>query len=148
MKKFLTKKTAAILAVLAVAVIGAFGAFAYFTADGSGTGSASVGDASAIQLSGSVAQNLYPDGPGRDVTIVVTNPGTGAQFVDEVALDGVDASNGGCDTSVFHMANVPVGADLAPGASTTVHGTLFMDDNGDNQDDCQGNSLTLNLSSN
>ena len=53
MKFLMSKKGVALLATLVVAAVAAFGAYAYFTAAGSGSGTASVGSASGIQLSGS-----------------------------------------------------------------------------------------------
>jgi hypothetical protein len=125
-------------------------AFAYFTNSGGGTGSASVGTSSDITLDGTTSDAIYPDGPAVDVTIEVTNPGSGRQYVDTVHLDGVDADSGhsACDTSAFSMDDVLVDANLAAGASTTVHGSLLMADTGVSQDNCQGADLTLNLSSN
>jgi hypothetical protein len=145
MRKFSRK---ALVAGSLVAALGVGGiAFAYFTANGTGTGSASVGSASTITISASAPSNLYPAGAAQDVTITVNNPGSGAQHVGSVHLDSVDA-NTTCDTSVFTMLDVPVDQTIAAGHSTTVHGSLSMADNGSPQNDCQGASLTLNLSSN
>ena len=146
MRKFSRK---ALVAGGLVATLGVGGiAFAYFTANGSGTGSASVGSASAITISATAPAALYPAGPARDVTITVTNPGSGSQHVGTVSLGSVDASNASCVTSAFTMPAVTVNTTLAAGASTVVHGSLSMADNGSNQNDCQGASLTLNLTSN
>jgi hypothetical protein len=145
MRKFSRK---ALVAGGLVATLGVGGiAFAYFTANGSGTGSASVGSASPITISASAPDALYPAGPARDVTITVTNPGSGAQHVGSVSLDSVDADTA-CVTSVFTMPAVTVDQTLAAGASTVVHGNLSMADSGSDQNNCQGASLTLNLSSN
>jgi hypothetical protein len=124
-------------------------AYAYFTNSGGGTGSASVGSSDPVTLVGTTTDALYPAGPGVDVTIEVTNPGNGAQYVQSVSLDGVtvDAGHSTCDVSAFSMADVDVLQTLDAGASTEVHGSLQMADNGSSQDDCQGASLTLNLSS-
>ena len=51
-------------------------------------------------------------------------------------------------TTAFGMPDVTVQQMIAGGGNLVVHGTLSMADNGSNQDDCQGNSLTLNLTSN
>ena len=90
------------------------------------------------------------------MTIVVTNEGEGAQHVGDVSLDDIDAS-AGCDVSTsganpaFTMATVPLDIVLAAngsaGDSTTVHGTLYMNDTGISQDGCKDDALTLNLSS-
>jgi hypothetical protein len=142
-----TKKLAVAAAAISVLIAGG-AAFAYFTNSGSGTGSASVGTSSAITISASAPDNLYPDGPGRDVTIIVTNPGAGSQYVDTVHFVSATDTDNACDTTVFSMPDVLVDQDLAAGASTTVHGTLSMADNNANQDSCQGDALTLHLTSN
>jgi hypothetical protein len=125
-------------------------AYAYFTNTGGGAGSASVGSSSAVQLVGTTSDAIYPAGPDVDVTIDVTNGGSGSQYVNKVHLDSVDADSlhATCDTSAFSMADVTVADTLAAGASTTVHGALKMADTGVSQDNCQGADLTLNLSSN
>jgi hypothetical protein len=143
-----TKRWAAGIAVLAIAGLAAMGAYAYFSATGSGTASANVGSSSAVTLSGSTTGNLYPDGPARDVAITITNPSSGAQYVNKVHLASVDPSDAGCDATAFGMPDVTVQQMIAGGGNLVVHGSLSMADNGANQDDCQGNSLTLNLTSN
>jgi hypothetical protein len=143
-----TKKWAAGIAAVVIAGLAAMGAYAYFSATGSGTASGSVGSASAVTLSGSTTGNLYPDGPGRNVAITITNPGAGAEYVNKVHLASVDPSNALCDDTAFSMPDVTVQQMIAGGGNLVVHGTLSMADNGSNQDDCQGNSLTLNLTSN
>lgn len=143
-----TKRWVAGIAVLAIAAVAAMGAYAYFSATGSGTASGSVGSATAVTLSGSTTGNLYPDGPARDVAITITNPGSGAVYVNKVHLASVDPSDASCDATAFGMSDVTVQQTIAGGGNLVVHGSLSMADNGANQDDCQGNSLTLNLTSN
>jgi hypothetical protein len=122
------------------------GAYAYFTTSGSGTGAAVIGAADHVQLDGTTSSSIYPGAPGIDVAIKVTNPGKGAQHVGTVSLDSVDTPLN-CVASDFTMAPVAVNQTIAAGASSTVHGTLTMADNGD-QNACQGGSLTMHLSSN
>jgi hypothetical protein len=130
-------------------------AFAYFTQAGTGTGTAAVGNSSAIQLSATTAGNLYPGGATQDVAITVTNPGSGNQYVDTITVDSISADSGHstCDVSLnsvgsaFTMANVTVAQDITHGADVVVHGTLAMNDTGVSQNTCKGASLTLHLSS-
>lgn len=143
-----TKTWVAGIAVFVTAGLAAMGAYAYFSATGSGTASANVGSASAVTLSGSTTGNLYPDGPARDVAITITNPGSGAEYVNKVHLASVDPSDAQCDATAFTMPDVTVGHMIAGGGNLVVHGSVSMADNGANQDHCQGNSLTLNLTSN
>jgi hypothetical protein len=157
MKKHFSKRRVVLLAILAVALgIGA-GAYAYFTASGSGEGTAGVGNATTIDLVGTVTGTLYPAGDPAGVSVLVTNNGEGAQLVGSVHLASIDPDAGHplCDTSVsganpaFTMADIAVGAPaLAPGADTTVTGSLQMNDTGVSQNNCQGATLTLNLTSN
>jgi hypothetical protein len=151
----LTRKMKWITAATGALTFGIAGtaAFAYFTANGSGTGSASVGNATPIALSATTADNLFPDGPGVDVTITVANNGDGAQHVGSVTLASIDADAGhaSCATTVptaFSMPAVAVNATIAAHSNTQVHGTLSMHDTGSSQNNCQGASLTLNLTSN
>jgi hypothetical protein len=145
--QFSAKKIAAAVATGVLTVGLGAGAYAYFTAAGSGTGHASVGSASTISLTGTTTSAIYPGGPGADVSIVVLNPGSGAQKVGTVSLDSIDTP-AGCDSAWFSMSPVTVDATLAAGAQSTVHGTLMMANPGANQNACQGAALTLHLSSN
>jgi hypothetical protein len=171
MKFIKSKKALALLAGMIVAIVASVGAFAYFTAGGSGTGSASVGSSTGFTVNGDVSDALYPAGPGVTVPVTVTNNGSGAQKAGSVSLDSIsiDTSSAtytgatgaqkalwdACDTSVgaaadgkaFTMADVTIGEDLAAGDTSTVHnGTLYMNDTGVSQDNCQGAPLTLNFS--
>jgi hypothetical protein len=137
--------TSAAIAALLVAGV----AFAYFTSTGSGTGTATVGtSADNIEVTGTVTDLLYPDGPGAEVTFTATNPEAFDQKLSTIELSGVTTTAVGCDTDVFHMADVVVGPEgnLAPNATNvalTATGTLYMDDNGLNQDDCKNATLDL-----
>ncbi len=142
--------TSAAIAVLLVAGI----AFAYFTSTGTGSGSATVGSAANnITVTGTGGSSLYPGGPGVTVSFTASNGANFNQKLSNIHLVSVSGP-GGCVTTVptvFHMADVAVGADgnLGPSASNVAlseTGTLYMDDNGASQDACQGGSLTLTFS--
>ena len=137
------------LVVILGLVVGGI-AFAYFTASGSGTGDATVGNAEVVNLSGATTGTLYPGGAAGDVAITVTNPGGVAQHVDTVHLEGVtaDGSHPTCDVSAFSMPDVTVNTTVAAGGNTVVHGSLTMADTGVSQNSCQGAGLTLSLTSN
>ena len=136
--------------MLAVAAVSAFGAYAYFTATGSGTGSASVGNASNITLAGTITGTLYPAGGSRFGECSRYEPGSGSQHVGSVTLASIttDAGHSSCDLSVsgvnpaFTMADVAVSQTLtksgAPGDHTTVTGSLQMNDTGVSQDTLPG----------
>lgn len=150
MAKFLTSKKGLALFATLIAVATAIGAYAYFTSTGSGSGSASVGTAADnLTVTGTASDDLYPGGPGVEVDFTAGNPSNFNQKLSSISLTSVDAPTG-CDASVFHMADVTVGEDgnLDPessDAALTEYGTLYMDDNGDNQDDCKNADLTLHF---
>ena len=154
--RFFTKKRAVILGVVAAMAFSA-AAVAYFTTGGSGTGSATVGtSSSALITQTNTLTALYPAAGSQAVNLDIKNTGSGSQFVNAVHLDSIaaDAGHAGCDVSssganaAFTMADVPVNATLAAGATTSKIGSLAMNDTGVSQDSCQGATLTLTFSSN
>jgi hypothetical protein len=146
MRKHLTKKRAVVLAIVGAAIALGTGAFAYFTASGSGTGSATVGTASAINLSSGAVGGLYPGGADVPVTVNLSNPGGGAQYVGTVS--GSVADNGGCQGAWFQVDSVAYNGTLAVGGSDTKSTNVRMLDSGTNQNACQGKTMTINWSSN
>jgi hypothetical protein len=150
-KVFSTKRGLVAVGLTAALAVGLAGtAFAYFTANGSGSGSASVGSSTAVTLDGTITGDLYPGGAPAAVSVKVTNPGSGSQHVGSVHLVSVaaDADHSDCDTSAFSMSDITVDQLLASGANTTVNGSLSMSDTGVSQNACQGAALTLTFSSN
>jgi hypothetical protein len=153
--RFFTKKRAVILGIVAAMAFSA-AAVAYFTTGGSGTGSATVGtSSSALITQTNTLAALYPT-TSQAVNLDIKNTGSGSQFVGAVHLDSItaDAAHPTCDVSssganaAFTMADVPVNATLAAGATTSKVGSLAMNDTGVIQDSCQGATLTLTFSSN
>jgi hypothetical protein len=147
-----------LVALAGVAALSAAGlALAYFTSNGSGTGSASVGSASAVTLHATITGNLFP-GSSSPVSFTVDNPSSGVQRVGTVSLASisVDSGHSGCSTAIsggnpdFTMAAVPVNQVFPPGngQSVSATGTLAMNETGTNQDACQGATLTLHLTNN
>ena len=148
MKKF-TKSRKGLVALLATLVlaISAVGAYAYFTANGTGTGSATVGTSSAILLSSTPVTNLLPNGEDHSVTVTIENPGSSDQLVGTVS--GVVADNTGCLGAWFQVDSVPYNATLAAETSADVLTEVRMPVNTTtNQNACQGKQLTINWSSN
>ena len=83
---------AAFLVVLAVPTGGV--AYGYWTASGSGTGSATAGTTQDVTLSqGTPTTFLYPGGQA-DVTLTVTNPNGSAVHIGSFALDPSQGTNG------------------------------------------------------
>jgi hypothetical protein len=153
--RHLTKKRAVILTVVAVMAFSA-AAVAYFTSGGSGSGSATVGSSSTATITQTNTMAALFPATSQPVNLDIKNTGTGSQFVNKVHLASIaaDASHASCDVSssganaAFTMADVNVGQTLAAGATTSVSGTLAMNDTGVSQDSCQGATLTLTFSSN
>jgi hypothetical protein len=175
--KFFTKKRITVLAVMLLALGAAIGAWAYFTANGSGSGTANVGTSSTLTLHGAAGTTLYP-GTTSSITFSVDNPSSGHQQLGTIHLAGVKAcvgagsswngascSNSGVEattcesvetgasdtnTANFWMADVAENQDLAGGASgvaATNAGTLKMNDLNSAQDSCKNANLYLQLTS-
>src|SRR5690348_14559263 len=95
-----TKKGAALIVAIVAVAAGAFGAYAYFSSTGSGSGNATVGSSSDIQISNTTpVANLYPGGADVTVALSLHNPGGGNEFVNDVS--GTVEDNGGCLGSWF-----------------------------------------------
>jgi hypothetical protein len=91
--KFFPKRRTAVLAVLLVALIGAIGGWAYFTANGSGSATATVGTSSNLTLHGSTVGTLYP-GTTVSISFTADNPSAGHQQLGTIYLAGVKACTG------------------------------------------------------
>jgi hypothetical protein len=154
---FITKRRAMFTLTAALLVVAASGAYAFFTSNGSGTGTAAVGSSSAITLHATVTGSLYP-GTSSPVTFTVDNPSSGKQKVGTITLTSItpDAAHSECSTVItggnpdFKMPAVAVNATFGTGnaQAVTPTGTLTMNDTGVSQDKCQGATLTLNLTNN
>jgi hypothetical protein len=91
--KLVTKRRMVVLAALLVAAVAAIAAWAYFTANGSGSGSATVGTSSTLTLHGSTTGTLYP-GTTVSMSFTVDNPSSGTQRLGTIYLAGVKACTG------------------------------------------------------
>ena len=171
MSFFRRRKVLGTLGVVgAVALAGV--AYAYFSATGSGTGTATGGTSSALTLHGSTSGSLYP-GTNTTVTFTADNPSAGKQRVGTIHLASIVACNqaftgttcasghevttcesvetGGTDgnTANFWMPDVAANQDIASGnaQSITATGTLTMNDLTSSQDSCKSVNLLLNFTS-
>jgi hypothetical protein len=79
--------------VLLVTAFAAVGAWAYFTANGSGSGTAAVGTSSNLTLHGSTTGTLYP-GSSVSISFTVDNPGGGTERLGTIDLAAVKACTG------------------------------------------------------
>jgi hypothetical protein len=91
--RFWTKKKIMLPVALAVAAVAAVGAWAFFTANGSGSGTATVGTSSNLTLHGSTTGTLYP-GTTVSISFTVDNPSSGHQQLGTIYLAGVKACTG------------------------------------------------------
>ncbi len=146
MRKRLTKKRLVLAAVAALAIGLGSGAYAYFTSTGSGTGTAAVGSSSTINLSSAAVSGLYPGGADVPVTVTISNPGGGAEYVGTISGSVVD--NGACQGAWFQVDSVAYNATIAAGGLDTKATKVRMLDSGTNQNVCQGKTMTINWSSN
>jgi len=143
-----------LVVVAGVAVGGlATAAFAYWTASGTGSGTASVGTDSGVAIQNvAFSGSLYPGG-AVTVTFDIHNGSANAPVkVGNVVADegagthGITGLTGGCLATDFTFDPVTVNAEIAAGATqTSVTGTLHMADTGINQDACKTETPVLHL---
>ena len=139
-----------VIALVALAVAGI--AVAYFTASGTGSGTATVGTSAGVTIDNvTIADALYPGG-STTVRFTVSNPSADtAVQVDKVVADTSAGTNGitglprGCDAADFSFGDVTVNASIAASGSTDASGSLSLTNNNVNQDACQGASPVLHL---
>jgi hypothetical protein len=148
------KVTAAIASgALVVATAGV--AYAYWTSTGNGSGDAKAGTASnwTVGVTQTTTPALTPGGLSQAVTVTVTNPSTGVQYLNGVGLAVKTAANGiwsvgsgvaTCDAGDFEITPVAFTAgEVATTASKTATFTIAMKNNNENQDACQGVPVPL-----
>jgi hypothetical protein len=154
MRKF-SRKTLVAGGLVATMALGGI-AFAFFSATGSGSGTASVGTSHALDITqvGSVS-GLVPNGPAQTINYKVTNNTAGAEQVNQVtttvasvtslAIVGDEA----CDASMFTIVDgLAINQNLQPAGTATGTATIKLVDDGNNQDNCQNAVVTLAFASN
>ena len=148
MKRF-AKKQWIILGIAAVvAGMAAFGAYAYWTASGTGQGTATVGTDNGVTI---VVTNmgaaLYPGGSAAVTFHVQNNSTTAPVMVGKVVQDGaVTGLTGGCLAADFSFGDVTLNESVAASGNGPNHtGSLSMANTGSNQDACKTQSPVLHL---
>jgi hypothetical protein len=151
MRKLMRKRILVpVVAIAAMAVAGI--AVAYFTASGTGSGTATVGSAAGVTITDvTFDDTLYPGG-STTVRFTINNTSADtAVSVDKVVADtaygttGVDGLPTGCDASDFSFGDVTVNESISANGSTSSTGTLSLANSTANQDACQGASPVLHL---
>lgn len=168
MKQSINKKIMAVALTTGLVLSGGGVAFAYFTADGSGTGSGTVGDSTAFTIAGDTPSgSVTPGGSTQTLAFTVSNPGSGHQYAGNVyASVATDSSNGfvestpgntesdvsGCLASWFSIdgtatgnGTVAVNHDIAPSDhyDKTSGLTLVLSNSSGSQDLCQGATVGI-----
>ncbi len=152
------RRTIALGIVAALVVAG--GAIAYWTASGTGSGTASVGTDSGLPISAvTFGNSLYPGGKSP-VSFTLTNPSTTAAVtVSSVAADtafgggtGVTGLPGGCLATDFSFPAYAVNQSIPAGGTLNVTvataGGLAMANTALNQDACKSGAPVLHLKAN
>lgn len=139
--KFFTRRQITVLAVLLVALISAIGGWAYLTANGSGSGTATVGTSTNLALHGATVGSLYP-GTTVPITFTVDNPSAGHQQLGTIYLAGVKACVGTGSTWNSGTSSCSSGGTEATGCESVDPGNaadanasnFYMADVVENQD--------------
>ena len=147
------KRTTAILAILG-AVAAASAAIAYWTAGGSGTGSATTGTNVALTaVQTSTITNMYPGDTVQTLSGNFTNPNPSLSYVATVTASIASVTKatlavaGICDAGDYTLANaaMTVNAQVPAGSAQGVWtgATIKFNNKGTNQDQCKGATVNL-----
>jgi hypothetical protein len=159
MKKFFMRKRAAVLGLVAcLAIAGA--AIAYWTQNGSGTGSATAGDTQAIEVvqDSLTANNLYPGGPDEALSGHFENPNAHPVHIGGVTAEVVSVSNGAanvdaahpaCTKDDFEITGSTAAYTVSENDDTTWSGLgIQLKETGANQDNCKGATANIKYTAN
>ena len=142
-----------VFAGTAALVVGGGAAFAYWTAGGSGTGTAATGTVSALTaVQTTTVSAMYPGDSAQTLSGTFTNPNSGPVYVSTITASigsvtkASDAPTGTCAASDFTLANatMTVNAEvLADDSSTWTGATIKFNNKTTNQDACKGATVNL-----
>lgn len=151
-RNLLKKRTVLVLSAVAVLAVAGL-AIAYWTTTGAGEGSGAVASSNGtLTLHGTISNKLTPGG-NSPVAFTADNPNSSSEQVGTVkaavTIDDTHAK-AGCKASDFTIADTEEG-QVIPANSTGVAlahaGTITMADTEENQNACQGATISLALSS-
>jgi hypothetical protein len=148
-----SRKFAVVAGTVAAVLIGGGVAAAYWTAGGTGTGSATAGTSTALTVTQvGTSSNLYPGGPSSPVNFSIANSNAGPAYVGSVTVGIANvvkaggAPAGTCDATDFSLvqptainASVPTG----PTSFSPSGATISMNNKASNQDACKGATVNL-----
>jgi hypothetical protein len=153
MSKLLTRRGLLAGVVIALAIAGT--AIAYWTAGGSGTGSASAAGAQTPLTANQTTtlSAMYPGDSPQTISGNFDNPNSGPIQVSTVTVSissvtkAAGAPVGTCDATDFTLANaaMAVNAEIAPGNAkgSFTGATIRFNDKGTSQDGCKGATVNL-----
>lgn len=147
------RRRKALVPLLLIGILALSGvAVAFWTANGTGSGSATIGADSGVTIDPvSLAGTLYPGGSVA-VSFKVTNDSSSTAIrIGKVVADTGTGTNGitglptGCSAADFTLADVAVNTEIAASGSYSGAGTLAMANTSSNQDACKGATPTIHL---
>ena len=161
----LTRRRKLLIASVACTVLTGGTALAYWTSSGSGSGTASTGNSTAIAVTQGVSiAGLYPGGPSQALSGTFDNNGTGAtpgtigSITASVAAftSQTDAGKPACTEADYQITgsasgpySVPVGAGVGSWSGLGIQMVDKPTGNpANNQDNCQGLDVTINYTAN
>ena len=147
------RRATKVVALTAALVVAGGAAFAWWTAGGSGTGSATTGTVSAVTVvQTSPITGLAPGLPAQTLSGTFNNPNTGPVYVGTVTVSissvvkAVGAPAGTCDSTDYTLSNNPLTYNaevLANDTSTWTGPAIAFNNKPSNQDGCKGATVNL-----
>jgi len=147
----ISKKTLTIVFAVALTLGGAGVAFAYWTADGTGSGTAATGTTDSLVVNQtSVITGMGPGVAAQTLAGNFDNPNDGPTYVTTVtaSITGVTGGEGSCTAADYTLsdATMDVNAEVpkGDGMGNWTGATIAFNNTAANQDGCKG--ATVNLS--
>ncbi len=146
------KRLVALVAVTAAVAIGSGVAYAYWTAGGTGVGSATTGQSTDFVVASTdpVGDPLVPGGGSQTVTFTVTNPAAGPQTLSNVTVSVAHADGttwndvAGCSSLDYAVAAPTITTGpIASGANVEGTVQISMNNLPTNQNTCKGKPVPL-----
>lgn len=142
-----SKRLSVSLGMFLVFALAAGGAYAYWTNNGTGTGSAATDNPAAGQLSvsGTPVSGLAPGVAAQTLAGSITNNGTNSFTVTGLSAAITNVSAAGCDATDYTLVQpAGVSGSLAATASMPFSsGSIAFNNKATNQDACKGATVTI-----